>query len=221
MVCVNRHQQVVPALQQSLKVFVDLISKTDSLERLLSIAYKSIQFYAEVVKTKGIVISAGLSKLNCQLEGSVEILAGVQIVSILHELTCRDVKGLYLFQSACWQKSAGRIFLLCYYLLADLKFYDKFGFIRLGKIAKAAICHFPVLSLIRKCCYVLYRICAVLEGVKTKNWWKVALSICKIFIVIFTIIVTAQGFHTAFCISIISLDLTLDCVGIAKKVGLI
>lgn len=140
----------------------------------------------------------------------------------MQELVCPDKKGFYFFRRFSWQKCAGRIFLLLYTILTDIKLATKFGFIQLGKIDRIAIWHISSLRLAINGVYVLYRFFVAYEAMRAKVWWKVAISTGKIIMVILGIIITAQNISfVPFLLTVRAISLGIDSIDVAKKTGVL
>lgn len=220
MIYVYQCQTIIQSFQQRLKAAGDILSSTSSLEPILRVASKAIKFYIEIGKSQGKVIFLEYTKLQSQLQDSIDILGFVQTFHYIQELFCPDRKGFYIFNRYSWQKCASRIFLLCYSMLTDLKLVAKFGFVQLEKINKISFWSLSPLRLAIKSTYIFYRFFAVCEGVRTKVWWKVVVSLGKIVMNILGIIIAAQNISSIPCLLAVSgISLGLEGFDMAKKIG--
>lgn len=219
-VCQNRN--IIQSFQQKVKTTSVILESTSSLEYILRVAAKAIEFYIEAAKAQGMVVLLGYAKLQTQLQDNIETLGFVQTFHYLHEMLCPDIKGLYFFKRYSWQKCASRIFLLCYSILTDLKLAAKFGFVQLEKIDKVAFWGLSPLRLTIKSTYIFYRFFAACEGVRTKVWWKVGVSLGKIVLTILGAVIAAQRISSVACLLAFSgVSLGLESYDTAKKIGIL
>lgn len=219
---VRQCQPVIQAYQHGLNSFNKVVSRTDSLERLLRIVEKAIRIYSQIQDLYGKIVDAGIVKLSLQVKSGIEILGVVLSVNLMQELMCPDKDGLYFIRKASWQKCLGRIFLLFYSLLANIKLAAKFEWISIEKINKIAIGHLTIFKALTGVFYVLYYVSVVGEGVRVKHWFKVATSIGKIFVTISALSLAANDISTLNCVlTITSLSFTIDVFCIVRTLDFV
>ena len=170
----------------------------------------------------GKIATSGINKLSLQIRNSVEILATVQSVNLLKELTCPNKEGVYLFHRASLQKCASKIFFLFYSILSHIKFAEKFNFIHLGKISQAALGHLPIFKLATGSMYALSCACTAGDEIRTKGWFKIITSIGKVFITAITLVLEALSIQRTFCTLLLTgTSCTIDIFCLAKNEDLI
>lgn len=209
---VNSHSAPLQTYYSVLGYLDRRIAHTESLERCLKVVKKSIQLYTNAKENTANLLT--LNKLKNQLTDTIEILAVAQTVNLVHELSCPNESGLYYFARSTWQKSIGRIFYLFYSICGNLHFLAKFEFIQLGKIHKIAIGHLSLFRMVSEGQYVLYRIFSAWDGIVTKSWWKVALSIGKIFVTISLLLIEMMNVQRIpVVMTITAISLIIECLG--------
>lgn len=200
----------IQSYNRSITILAALVSHTDSLERLLKITDKVIRLRIQMHRVMETVCFAGFGKLHCQLRDSIEILGVMQSIHLIEQLTCPNEKGSYFFQRMPWKRNAERVFLACYSCLSNTRWLEQLGFIELRKIGHKFVGNLSVLKLITDCSYIFYRIFVIGQAIQTKTWWKVAMSIGKIFVVIMTLATSAWNLHPLGTLGLTGLSLSLD-----------
>ncbi len=195
--------------QQGLTHFSQSASKTNSLEQILRIFHKTIKIISLLLEKAG----ALLNKCSIQIEQSVEVLGVVQGVQLIQEFSCPDSQGLYLFQSASWQKCLGRGFLFGYNILSNLKLAEKLELIHLPEMTRIAIGSCSILRLATDVSYLFYRLSALSEGIRTGRLWQAAISVSKVFTTIFSLILRILNVRATLLV------LALTCVSVLTDVS--
>lgn len=76
---------------------------------------------------------------------------------------------------------------------------------------------FSFLHIVTNSTYIFYRVFLALEGIRTKKWWSVAVSISKLFIFIVTMVVKGMSLQIPhFRVSLIGVNLLVDSYATAK-----
>lgn len=214
-----RMPKAVQAFQYGLNGFAQVVSKTNSLEKLLSIAYKAIRLYSQIKNTaEG---TFGLTKLSMQVKSSVEILRVVLLVNLMQELMSPNKEGVYFFRRASWQKCVGRIFLLFYSFLSNIKLAAKLELIQIEKINRIAIGRLTIFNFLTEGQYIFYCACTAAEGMRTKSWSRVAASIGKISVAALALVLEGLNAKMSFYAPIVTaLSLTIDvfCVTRTRRI---
>lgn len=212
----------VQSFQDKLKKTGEALKSIGSLETILRVATKGIKFYIEVRKAQKKVILFGCSKLQLQLQDSIDILGFVQTFHYIQDICCRDKTGHYFFQRLSWQKCGSRIFLLFYVILADLKLVAKYRCVQFEKLDRVAFWGLSPLQLTMKCSFISYRFFAACEGKRARVWWKVVISLAKIVMNILGTIITVQKMTSIPCLIVFSgINLGLESFEAAKKIGVL
>ncbi|MBX9923833.1 MAG: hypothetical protein K2Y01_06955 [Rhabdochlamydiaceae bacterium] len=208
--------------ESALETFSRITSNTSSLKRFLRIVYKALKFHSEIHLLMGGIANSGTSKLALQLRESVEILTTAHSVNLVQELTCPNKKGVYFFYRASWQRCASRIFFLFYSFLHHVQLAEKFQFIDLGKISKIAIGQLPIFKFVAGSMSALSSACAVGEGIRVKEWFKIITSIGKIFVIVLTLALEALSIQRTFYILLLTgTSCSIDIFCLAKNEKLI
>lgn len=201
--------------QQGLTCFAHSTSKTDSLEQILRIFYKTIKFYSLLQQKED---EFRLNKCSIQIEKSIEILGVIQGVHLIEEFACPDNQGLYFIQRASLEKCISRVFLFGYNFLSNLRLAEKLDLVQLPDIARVAIGHCSLLRLATDISYLFYRLLAISEGVQTGRLWQVAISVSKVFTVTSTLILRILNAEAAlFVLALTSISILTDMSNLAKK----
>jgi hypothetical protein len=165
------------------------------------------------MRSIGTIIS---TKLHYQLRDSIEILGVAQSFHLGKELLYTDD----FFQKATWQRSAGRGCFASYSLLRNIKWLEKLELLSLGRMSHALIGTLSPLRLSTDCSYLFYRLFAMSEALRTKIWWKAAVSLGKAAVTITTLIICAWRIQNTLCtLGLISANLMLDTYIIQQRIS--
>ena len=196
-----------------------IVSQIDTLDRFLRIIDQAAQLHIEAQSALNAVASLCFVKLHKQFREVIEILGVSQGIMLAEELIYPNEKGVYFFQRASWQRSLGRIFLVCYSCLRILKWIAKLEFIQLGRITRIVAGNLTYLRLITDCSYIFYRIFGIAEGIRTKTAWRVGVSAGKIIAVAASLAISAWKVQVAACtLGVIGLNLALDCYILNRRI---
>lgn len=209
---------LIQSYSPSITVLSNLVSHTDSLERLLKITDKAIQLHIQMHRIMATVVFEGFGKLHRQLRDSIGLLGVMQSIHLIKELTCPNKTGLYFFQQIPWDRNAGRLFLAGYSCLQNARWMEQLGFVQLGKISRGFIGNLSALKLITDCFYIFYRISIINQAIQKKTWSKVTISIGKIFVVTMTLVLSAWSLHPMYTFGLISFSLALDICIIKQRI---
>ncbi len=199
--------------QQRLTHFAQSTSKTDCVEQILRIFQKAIKL-CFLFQEKG-EEAFRLNKCSIQIGKSIEILGVFQGIRLVEEFACPDAQRLYLIQRASLQKRIGRVFLFVYNFLSNLRLAEKLDLIYLPKITRIAIGQCSLLRLATDVSYLFYRLLAIIEGIRTRRLWQVAISISKIFTATSSLILRMLNTQATFFV------LVLTGVSILTDLGLV
>lgn len=214
---IEQCQKAIQAFQRGFTAFAETLSKTDSLERLLRVIQKGILLYAEIKNTREEIGGSVLVNVSRQVKSSREILKVVVGVHLMQRSMCPNKKGEYFFRKATWQKCAGRISLLFYYLLSNAKLAAKLELVQIRRLNTVIVGRLPLLNLLTEGSYILYTVLAAREGARKTQWFYVAISIGKIFVAVVGLALEAFSCEIPLCaLSVNALSFTLDVISMTK-----
>ena len=109
------------------------------------------------------------------------------------------------------------VFLFGYNFLSNLKLAEKLELIRLAEMTRVVVGRCSLFLLATDSCYLLYRLCVIIEGLRTNKTLQVAASASKIFTVTSTLILTILNTQAAFLVlGLTGISVLTDVVYLAK-----
>lgn len=206
-------------IQHRLHFVSRTFQSSDALELIFRVAAKAIKFYIELFQRHS---CNAWNKLQLQFQESSEFLGALQIVHSLKEITCPDKNGRYFYKKYSKYKCLNKIFLLFYMVFMDIRMLKKIGFIQFQKIEQVVFWNITRLRCAISGTYIFYHIFHACEGIRSKIWWKVAISVGKVVMSILEILITAKKIQFVPCLFLIrGLSLGIDSFDMSKKIGVL